>query len=70
MWKDKKVIITMTSWTGRINYAKDTIASCLNQTILPDKIYLNLSIKEFEKIDLPKDLLDFINNNSNKVILN
>jgi len=63
------LVITMTSWPERINYAKDTISSCLEQTILPDRIYLNLSKEEFETIELPKDLLKLIDSDS-RIILN
>ena len=55
------LIITMTSWTARINNVLAVLKTVINQTVLPNTVYLNLSKTEFDGIDLPADLLTFIN---------
>lgn len=68
---DCKIIVTMTSWPKRINNCKFIFESLLNQTKIPNRIYLNLSEEEFPKkeYDLPDDLINIIKNNDN-IILN
>ena len=51
-----KVIVSLTTWTRRLNYVHETIKSLLNQTHKPDKIYLILSREELKDVDLPKNL--------------
>lgn len=63
------VVITLTSWTKRIQNVKAVLQSALNQTVKADRIYLNLSKEEFKDIALPKDLVAFIDTNP-KIILN
>ena len=55
------IIITMTSWKKRINEAIKTIKSCNEQTIVPDRIYLNLSVEEFpgRRSEVPEDILNY-----------
>ena len=66
---NNKVYITLTSWKGRINTIAPTIESLLNQTVLVDRVYLNLSEEEFENKynDLPIDLLKL---QSDKFVIN
>lgn len=63
------VVITLTSWTKRIQNVKAILQSALNQTVKVDRIYLNLSKEEFKNISLPHDLITFINANP-KIVLN
>lgn len=58
MINDKQIIVSMTSWPKRIGNISRVIFSLLNQTIMPDKIEVNLSIEEFphKEADLPDDL--------------
>jgi len=62
----EKIIITMTSWKNRICNIPMVIASILSNTMLPDKIVINLSEEEFVDKVLPEqvqqyiDLYDFI----------
>lgn len=44
-----KIIVSLTSWTKRIEQAKSTVDSILNQTRKPDRIYLNLDYDNFPK---------------------
>lgn len=55
-----KLIVSFTSWPKRIQYCKHTIDLMMNQTIIPDKIILNLSEEEFpnNKYDLPIELVN------------
>lgn len=64
------VIVTMTSWKNRIDDVIKTIESCNQQTRIPDKIYLNLSIEEFpgKEKDIPKVILDYEKNNINFIV--
>ena len=55
-----KIVITMTSWTKRIQYVAKTIYYFLKtQTVKPDMFYLWLAEDEFpnKEKDLPEDLL-------------
>ena len=44
---DDNITVTFTSWKNRINDCIVTINEMLNQTLLPDRIILNLSTEEF-----------------------
>ena len=52
------IVVSLTSWTKRIQYAKKVVESIMKNTIQPDRVYLNLSKTEFNGIDLPEDLVD------------
>lgn len=62
------IVVTMTSWTKRIGNVKTVVESIMNNTVQPDRVYLNLSKTEFEGIDLPKDLVDYFNSDDRLVI--
>ena len=62
------IVVTLTSWTKRINYVKKVVESIMNNTIQPDRVYLNLSQTEFEGIELPKDLVDYFNSDPTPII--
>lgn len=66
MYKEKRVIISLTSWTKRITNVATVIGSLLNQKLMPDLIELNLSLEEFpeKEKNLPEELIDLIKNNS------
>ena len=53
----------MTSWLGRINNVANVLKTILNQTILPDNIFLNLSKEEFKNKTLPSELITFVKAN-------
>lgn len=63
------VVVTLTSWTDRIGHVKRVLESILGSTVIPDRIYLNLSSTEFDGIPLPEDLVDYMNVNE-RIILN
>ena len=56
----ERIIVSMTSWFGRINNVITSINSILDNTIKPFKIILNLSSNEFKykEKQLPKELLE------------
>lgn len=60
-----RIIVSMTSWYGRIDNVATVIKSILNQTTKPDLVELNLSLEEFinKEEDLPEDLLELIKDN-------
>lgn len=57
-------VLTMTSWSKRIQYVNNSIKKFFStQTIKPDIFYLWLSLEEFpnKESDLPKDLIETCN---------
>ena len=66
------IIVSLTSWTKRIGNVRAVVASLLDQTMMPDRIEINLSLDEFPKrtADLPSDLQKFILDNSKIVKVN
>ena len=62
------IVVTLTSWIKRINNVKVVVESIMNNTIQPDRVYLNLSKTEFNGIDLPKDLVDYFNSDERLII--
>lgn len=59
--KPEMVTVSMTSWKKRISNVPLVLDSILNNTKLPDRIVLNLSIEEFpnKEMDLPESLLRY-----------
>lgn len=59
MFNNKSVIVSMTSWKKRIDSVSRSIYMMERQTVVPDKIILNLSENEFtrKEHDLPATLL-------------
>lgn len=55
------IVVSLTSWTKRIYNVKKVVESIMNNTIKPDRVYLNLSKEEFSGIKLPQDLVDYFN---------
>lgn len=57
--RDKKIIVSLTSFPARINQVHHTIETILTQTVKPDKLILWLCQEEFpnKEEDLPKKLL-------------
>lgn len=58
--RDKKIIVSLTSYPLRINTARYAISTLLNQTCKPDMVILWLSEEEFPNglNDLPKELVN------------
>ncbi len=57
------LVVTMTTWTARINNVVPVLQTVLAQTILPDIIYLNLSEEEFSYKNLPNSLIQLVEDN-------
>lgn len=62
MNKQAKIIVSLTSFPKRINTVDIVIKTMLNQSVKPDKILLYLSKEEFEKSNIPENLLKLQNN--------
>ena len=62
------IIVTLTSWTKRINNVKVVVESIMNNTLQPNRVYLNLSKTEFDGVELPKDLVDYFNSDDRLII--
>lgn len=60
--------MTMTSWVKRIGNVKKVVESVMNNTIKPDRLYLNLSKTEFKGIELPNDLVEYFNSDDRLII--
>ena len=63
------IVVSMTSWTKRINNVLDVVKSVMSNSLQPDRLYLNLSKTEFEGIELPKSLIDYFDSDD-RLILN
>ena len=63
--KQKKIIVSMTSWPKRINNVPTVLNSFINQDTPPDLIELNLCEAEFpnKENDLPKELKSLLSKN-------
>lgn len=59
---DEKIIVTLTTWKKRISYVTDVLDTILKNTMLPDKIVINLSSEEFARgeKDIPNNVLEYI----------
>lgn len=62
------LVVTMTSWTKRIGNVKKVVESIMDNTVKPDRVYLNLSKEEFKGIELPKDLVEYFENDERLII--
>jgi len=56
--REKKIIVSLTTFPKRINYAYYVIDMMLKQTLKPDKVILVLSKEEFNDITSPDDYLN------------
>ena len=63
MLKQKKVIVSLTSFPAAIPYAKDAIKSILAGNTLPDKVVLYLTFSQFKDSKIPLELVALANNN-------
>lgn len=62
------IVVSITSWVKRIGYVKKVIESIMDNTIQPDRVYLNLSKSEFENVELPKDLVAYFESDERLII--
>ena len=62
------IVVSLTSWTKRIFNVKQVVESIMNNTIKPDRVYLNLSKEEFSGIELPSDLVDYFSSDERLII--
>ena len=62
---DEDLYVSFTSWPKRIGYCARTVRMMTNQTMVPTKIILNLSLEEFPEREksLPEDLVDELREN-------
>lgn len=53
-----KILVSLTTWSKRINSCKPTLDSIINQTVKPDEIEINLSYEQFPHgmADMPEFL--------------
>lgn len=60
----EKVIVSLTSFPGAIDYAAGAVKSILEGTVLPDRIVLYVSMSQFEGRELPAPLLELERDNA------
>ena len=63
MLKQKKVIVSLTSFPAAMIYAKDAINSILAGNTLPDKLVLYLTFSHFKDNKVPLELMNLANSN-------
>ena len=65
------VVVCMTSWVKRIKNVKPVVKNIMKGTLKPDRLYLSLSVEEFQnkEEDIPKDLVEYFNTDD-RLILN
>ena len=63
MLKQKKIIVSLTSFPAAIHYAKVAIKSILAGTTLPDKMVLYLTFSQFKDNKIPLEIKDLANSN-------
>ena len=54
--RDKKLIVSLTTYPARINSVYKTITTLLNQTVKPDEVILWLAKEQFPNMVLPENL--------------
>lgn len=62
------IVVTLTSWVKRIDNVLEVVKSVMNNTLQPDRLYLNLSKTEFEGIELSQNLIDYFNSDDRLII--
>lgn len=62
------IVVTMTSWVKRIGNVKKIVESVMDNTMKPDRLYLNLSKSEFNGIELPEDFVEYFNSDDRLII--
>ena len=63
MLKQRKVIVSLTSFPAAMIYAKDAINSILAGNTLPDKLVLYLTFSQFKDNKVPLELMNLANSN-------
>ena len=64
MLKQKKVIVSLTSFPAAMIYAKDAINSILAGNTLPDKLVLYLTFSQFKENKVPLEIMNLANSNA------
>lgn len=61
MYNGRRIIVSLTSWPPRLCNLIECLSTILDQTLMPDKVELNLSLEEFpgREKDLPGELNEF-----------
>lgn len=57
----RRLIVSLTTFPGRINTVWQTISTLLNQTVKPDEVVLWLASEQFPEKNLPENLTDLEN---------
>lgn len=57
-FRDESIIVSLTSFPGRISYVHLAVKSLLNQTVMPERIILWLAKEQFLGVEIPPQLQD------------
>ena len=60
---EKRVVVSLTSFPGAIEYAAGAVRSILAGSVLPDKIVLYVTMRQFDGKPLPSELIELERNN-------
>jgi len=71
-YSKKDIVVSFTSWTDRIDMAAARVEEMIQQTLQPERIYLNLAIEDFpnKDVDLDDTRLGYLIFNYNDIEIN
>ena len=72
MYNGRRIIVSLTSWPPRLCNLIECLSTILDQTLMPDKVELNLSLEEFpgREKDLPEELNEFFGQHGDIIEIN
>lgn len=72
MYNGRRIIVSLTSWPPRLCNLIECLSTILDQTLMPDKVELNLSLEEFpgREKDLPGELNEFFGQHGDIIEIN
>lgn len=72
MYNGRRIIVSLTSWPPRLCNLIECLSTILDQTLMPDKVELNLSLEEFpgREKDLPGELNEFFGQHGDVIEIN
>ena len=63
MEKNKRIIVSLTSFPAAIDYAITAVKSIINGSVLPDKLILYLTYNQFDNKEIPQELKELARRN-------
>lgn len=66
--RERKIVVSLTSFPARVRYVPAAIGSMLRQTMKPDEILLHLGEKEFQSAPVPESVLRLAEKSGVKIV--